>query len=177
MTSQSFDLQAGTAVLERTPVTLREMLAGLPARWTDADEGPETWSPYVVVGHLVHGERADWIPRARIILEQGANRRSEPFDRFAQFRESRGKSLAWLLDEFSDLRRENLETLRGWRLGDQHLDLEGEHPEFGAVTLRQLLATWVAHDLGHIAQIARVMAKQYREAIGPWRAYLTIMDR
>ena len=177
MTSQPFDLQAGVAVLERTPVTLREMLAGLPSQWIEADEGPETWSPYVVVGHLVHGERADWIPRARIILEQGASRRFEPFDRFAQFHESRGKPLAKLLDEFSDLRRQNLETLRGWRLTETQLALEGAHPELGAVTLRQLLATWVAHDLGHVAQIARVMAKQYRDAIGPWRAYLTIMDR
>jgi hypothetical protein len=177
MTSQPFDLHAGTAVLERTPVTLREMLAGLPGQWIQADEGPETWSPYVVVGHLVHGERTDWIPRARIILDQGTNRRFEPFDRFAQLRESKGKSLAMLLDEFSDLRRANLDTLSGWRLTDTQLGLEGEHPELGAVTLRQLLATWVAHDLGHIAQIARVMAKQYREAIGPWRAYLTIMDR
>ena len=177
MTFQSFDLQAGTAVLERTPVTLREMLAGLPASWIDADEGPETWSPYVVVGHLVHGERADWIPRARIILEQGPNRRFEPFDRFAQFRESRGKSLPRLLDEFTDLRRENLSTLAGWRLTEAQLALEGEHPELGEVTLRQLLATWVAHDLSHMAQIARVMAKQYRDAIGPWRRYLTIMER
>ena len=170
-------LRAGVAVLERTPVTLREMLAGLPTPWTDADEGPETWSPYTVVGHLVHGERTDWIPRARIILEQGTTRRFQPFDRFAQFHESKGKSLAKLLDEFSDLRRQNLETLRGWRLTDAQLALEAEHPELGAVTLRQLLATWVAHDLGHIAQIARVMARQYRDAIGPWRAYLTIMDR
>ncbi|MGH7636789.1 MAG: DinB family protein [Gemmatimonadaceae bacterium] len=177
MTSQPFDLQAGTAVLERTPVALREMLAGLPAPWISADEGPETWSPYVVVGHLVHGERTDWIPRARIILDQAANRRFEPFDRFAQFRESEGKSLAQLLDEFSDLRRANLGTLRGWNLTGDQLALEGEHPEFGAVTLRQLLATWVVHDLGHVAQIARVMAKQYREAIGPWRAYLPIVDR
>lgn len=177
MTSQPFDLQAGTAVLERTPVALREMLAGLPAQWITADEGPETWSPYVVVGHLVHGERTDWIPRARIILEQTANRRFEPFDRFAQFRESEGKSLPQLLDEFSDLRRANLATLRGWKLTEEKLALEGEHPEFGAVTLRQLLATWVAHDLGHVAQIARVMAKQYREAVGPWRAYLPIVDR
>ena len=177
MSSQPFDLRAGIAVLERTPVTLREMLAGLPSQWTDGDEGPETWSPYVVVGHLVHGERTDWIPRARLILGQGANRRFEPFDRFAQFRESKGKSLEKLLDEFADLRRRNLATLRDWRLTAQQLDLEGEHPELGAVTLGQLLATWVAHDLGHVAQIARVMARQYRDAIGPWRAYLTIMDR
>lgn len=177
MTSLPFDLPAGAAVLARTPVTLREMLAGLPPQWISADEGLDTWSPYVIVGHLVHGERTDWIPRARIILAQGSNRRFEPFDRFAQLRESNGKSLERLLDEFSDLRRGNLDTLRGWKLTEAQLALEGEHPELGRVTLRQLLATWVAHDLGHIAQIARVMAKQYRDAIGPWRAYLPIMDR
>ena len=172
-----FDLPAGTAVLERTPRVLRALLAGLPPAWTDATEGPETWSPYVILGHLVHGERTDWIPRAQLILAQGPQRRFPPFDRFAQLRESRGKSLAELLDEFERLRAESLATLAGWRLDDARLDLEGEHPEFGPVTLRQLLATWVAHDLGHLAQTARVMAKQYREAVGPWRAYLPVMDR
>jgi hypothetical protein len=172
-----FDLTAGTAILERTPFTLRAMLAGLPSSWIDATEGPETWSPYDIVGHLIHGERTDWIQRAQIILAQGANRRFTPFDRFAQFRESQGKTLADLLDEFERVRAENLATLAGWRLTQVQLDLEGEHPAFGSVTLRQLLATWVAHDLGHIAQTARVMAKQYREAIGPWRAYLPVMDR
>jgi hypothetical protein len=172
-----FDLETGVAVLERTPATLRAMLSGLPASWTDATEGPDTWSAWVVVGHLIHGERTDWIPRAQIILAQGPERRFTPYDRFAQFRESRGKSLAGLLDEFEALRRANLARLAGWRLTDAHLALEGEHPELGAVTLRQLLSTWVAHDLGHVAQIARVMAKQYRDAIGPWRAYLPIMER
>ena len=172
-----FDLTAGTAVLARTPHTLRAMLAGLPPAWTDATEGPETWSAYVIVGHLIHGERTDWILRARIILAQGPERRFTPYDRLAQFRESEGKSLTELLDEFARLRAENLTTLAGWHLTDAQLDLQGEHPEFGAVTLRQLQATWVAHDLGHIAQTARVMAKQYREAIGPWRAYLPIVDR
>ena len=173
----NFDPTAGTAILERTPRTLRAMLAGLSPAWTDATEGPETWSPYVIVGHLIHGERTDWIPRARLILAQGAERRFTPFDRFAQLRESEGRSLAELLDEFERLRADNLATLAGWRLTDAQLALEGEHPELGPVTLRQLLATWVAHDLGHVAQAARVMAKQYREAVGPWRAYLPIMDR
>jgi hypothetical protein len=172
-----FDLAAGTAILERTPNALRAMLAGLPPAWIDATEGPETWSPYVIVGHLIHGERADWIPRAQIILAQGENRRFTPFDRLAQFRESQGKSLAELLDEFARVRAESLATLASWRLSDAQMALEGEHPEFGAVTLRQLLATWVAHDLGHIAQTGRVMAKQYRDAVGPWRAYLPVMDR
>ena len=172
-----FDVKAGMAVLERTPHALRAMLAGLPSAWVDATEGPDTWSPYVIVGHLIHGERTDWIPRAKLILDQGPHRRFTPYDRFAQFRESQGKSLADLLDEFAHLRGENLATLEGWRLTDAQLALQGEHPEFGPVTLRQLLATWVAHDLGHLAQTARVMARQYREAVGPWRAYLPIMDR
>ena len=172
-----FDLTAGTAVLARTPETLRAMLSGLPSEWTDATEGPETWSPYVIVGHLIHGERTDWIPRARIILAQGENRRFTPYDRFAQLRESQGKTLTNLLDEFEQLRRANLEILAEWKLTETQFALEGEHPEFGLVTLRQLLATWVVHDLGHIAQTARVMAKQYREVIGPWRAYLPIVDR
>jgi hypothetical protein len=172
-----FDLTAGISVLERTPRTLRAMLGGLPSSWIDATEGPDTWSPYVIVGHLIHGERTDWIPRAQIILAQGSERRFTPYDRFAQFLESAGKSLVDLLDEFARLRAESLSTLGGWHLTDAQLKLKGEHPEFGAVTLRQLLATWVAHDLGHIAQTARVMAKQYRDAIGPWRAYLPIVDR
>jgi hypothetical protein len=172
-----FDLAAGIPILERTPHTLRAMLLGLPSTWTDATEGPETWSPHVIVGHLIHGERTDWIPRAQLILAQGPERRFTPFDRLAQLRESRGRSLAELLDEFARVRAESLATLTGWRLTDAQLELEGEHPAFGPVTLRQLLATWVAHDLGHVAQAARVMAKQYREAVGPWRAYLPIMDR
>lgn len=172
-----FELANSVAVLERTPDVLRSMLAGLSPAWTDATEGPDTWSPYVILGHLIHGERADWIPRAQIILSQGATRRFELYDRFAQFRESQGKSLMDLLGEFAQLRAESLATLAGWRLTDAQLALLGEHPEFGAVTLRQLLSCWVAHDLGHIAQTARVMAKQYREAVGPWRAYLPVMDR
>ena len=172
-----FKLNEGISVLERTPATLRAMLDGLAPAWTDANEGLQTWSPYVIVGHLIHGERTDWIPRAQIILAQAAERRFEPYDRFAQFRESEGKSLAELLDEFAQLRPGNVATLVGWDLTDAQLQLEGEHPEFGRVTLRQLLATWVAHDLSHVAQAARVMAKQYREAVGPWRAYLPVMDR
>ena len=172
-----FDLQRGVEILERTPRVLSAMLSGLPPEWTDATEGPDAWSPYVIVGHLIHGERTDWIPRAKIILAQGDERRFTPADRFAQFQESKGKSLADLLNEFADLRARNLETLTGWNLSDEQLALQGVHPEFGPVTMRQLLATWVGHDLGHIAQTARVMAKQYRDAIGPWRAYLPVMDR
>jgi uncharacterized damage-inducible protein DinB len=172
-----FTLTDGTAILERTPHTLRAMLSDLPAVWTDATEGPETWSPYDILGHLIHGERTDWMARARIILAQGPERRFAPYDRFAQFQESQGKSLADLLDEFAQLRAANLATLDEWRLTDAQMALAGEHPAFGVVTLRQLLATWVAHDLGHIAQVARVMAKQYRDAVGPWREYLPVMDR
>jgi hypothetical protein len=172
-----FDLTTGIAVLERTPRSLRALLSGLAPAWLDGTEGPDTWSPYVIMGHLLHGERTDWIPRAEIILTHGRARTFTPFDRFAQFRESKGKSLAQLLDEFESVRAENLRTLTGWHLTDAQLDLQGEHPDLGTVTLRQLLATWVAHDLGHVAQTARVMAKQYREAVGPWRAYLPVLDR
>jgi hypothetical protein len=177
MMDDVFDVAEGLAVLERTPSALRALLAGLPGPWITATEGPETFSAFDNVGHLIHGERTDWIPRARIILAQGANRTFEPYDRFAQLRESAGKSLAQLLDEFEALRAQNLETVRGWRLTEAQLALQGEHPALGTVTLRQLLATWVAHDLGHVAQTARVMAKRYREAVGPWRAYLPVLDR
>jgi hypothetical protein len=173
----SFQLSDGIAVLERTPSTFRALLSGLPENWIVSNEGPETFSPFDNVGHLIHGERTDWIARARIILEQGANRRFDPYDRFAQKRESQGKSLAQLLDEFAALREANVATLRGWNITDAQLALEGEHPAFGSVTLRQLLAAWVVHDLGHIAQTARVMAKQYRAEVGPWREYLPVLDR
>ena len=172
-----FQLNHALEVLERTPATFRALLGGLPPAWTAPNEGPETFSAFDNLGHLIHGERTDWIPRARIILAQGENRRFEPYDRFAQYRESQGKSVADLLDEFQALRAENLETLRGWRLGERELALQGEHTALGPVTLRQLLSTWVAHDLGHLAQTARVMAKQYRDEVGPWRAYLPVLDR
>ncbi len=173
----AFELTEGIAVLERTPAVFRALLSGLPEAWTRCNEGPETFSPFDNLGHVIHGERTDWIPRARIIMAQGDDRRFEPYDRFAQTRESAGKTLANLLDEFSALRAANVITLRSWNLSDQQFQLEGEHPALGRVTLRQLLATWVAHDLGHIAQTTRVMAKRYREEVGPWRAYLPIVDR
>lgn len=173
----TFDVAEGVMVLERTPATFRALLAGLSDAWILADEGPDTFTPFDNLGHLIHGERTDWIPRARIILEQGADRRFAPYDRFAQKHESVGKSLATLLDEFETLRAENLATLRSWTLTPREFALEGEHPSLGRVSLAQLLATWVAHDLGHIAQTSRVMAKRYREAVGPWRAFLPVMDR
>lgn len=172
-----FDLTLAIAVLERTPLTLSSLLRGLGPAWIDATEGPETWSPYTIVGHLILGERTNWVPRAQLILAQGPNVRFTPFDRVPPFRESQRESLDDLLDEFARLRAANLTTLAGWRLTDTELALEGEHPEFGVVMLRQLLATWVVHDLGHVAQIARVMAKQYRDPVGPWRAYLPILTR
>ncbi len=171
-----FDLEKSLTVLRRTPGVLRALLDRLPPEWTETNEGPETWSPYDVVGHLIHGERTDWIPRARIILEQGESRPFEPFDRFAMLRESRGKSLAELLATFAALREENLRALRSMRLTTEDLERRGRHPELGRVTLGQLLATWVAHDLGHLAQIARTMAKQYAEAVGPWAAYLPVLS-
>ena len=164
-------------VLERTPGVFRALLAGLADVWITPNEGPDTFSAFDNLGHVIHGERADWIPRARIILEHGRARPFDPFDRFAQARESEGKQIHDLLDELTRLRAENLETLRSWRLTARELALEGEHPALGRVTLAQLLATWVVHDLGHIAQTSRVMAKQYRGEIGPWRAYLPIVDR
>lgn len=172
-----FDLTRAMEVLERTPATLRALLGGLPEAWTAPNEGPETFSAFDNLGHLIHGERGDWLTRARIILAQGPDRRFEPYDRFAQYRESQGKGLAQLLDEFESLRAANLATLREWNLTERELALEGEHPAFGAVTLRQLLSAWVVHDLGHIAQTTRVMAKQYRDEVGPWRQYLPVLDR
>ncbi len=172
-----FDITHGSDILARTPATIRALLDGLDPSWISANEGPETWSAYDIVGHLLHGERTDWIPRAQLILTQGDNRRFTPFDRFAQFESNQGRSLEELLRDFTAQREASLSTLHGWQLTDAQLALCGEHPAFGEVTLRQLLATWVAHDLGHIAQIARVMAKQYRAAVGPWREYLPILDR
>ncbi len=177
MMSSTFDLANALAILERTPATFRALLSGLPDAWTTPNEGPDTFSAFDNLGHLIHGERTDWIARAIIVLEQGENRKFEPYDRFAQKRESVGKTLAQLLDEFAELRAGNLETIRSWNLSERELRLEGEHPALGRVTLDQLLSAWVVHDLGHIAQTARVMSKQYREAVGPWRQYLPVLDR
>ena len=171
-----FDLEQGLAILERTPSVLRALLAGLPEEWTRPNEGPQTWSPREVLGHLIEGERDDWIPRARIILAQGPSTAFTPFDRvgFRRWMTAADTTEA-LVDTFGRLRAEGLETLRGWRLTPDQLDLTGIHPEFGVVTLRQHLSTWVAHDLGHLVQIARTMARQYRDAVGPWRAYLSAL--
>ena len=170
-----FDLAEATAVLSRTPLVLEAWLRDLPEPWIRADEGPGTWSAFDVLGHLIHGERTDWIPRARIILARGDDRAFAPFDRFAQEHESRGCTLDDLLDEFARLRLANVGTLTELPLTAETLDWTGEHPEFGTVTLRQLLATWVAHDLGHLGQIARVQARRYTADVGPWRRYLRVI--
>lgn len=163
-------------ILRRTPATLNALLGELPDAWALNNEGPETWSPYDIVGHLVHGEQTDWIPRARIILEHGEAKAFEPFDRFAQFDKSKGKTLGELLSEFESLRSESLKALDGMNITREKLELRGTHPELGEVTLGQLLATWVVHDLSHIAQAGRVMCKQYAEAVGPWKHYLPILQ-
>ena len=175
-TRRPFTLDEATAVLSRTPGTLDAMLRGLPDGWIQAHEGGETWSPFDVMGHLIHGERADWIPRARILLEHGDARAFDTFDRFAQFRDSDGRTLDALLDEFAALRRQSLVALDAFALTEADLDRRGRHPELGAVTLRNLLATWVAHDLDHVSQIARVMARQYADEVGPWSRYMRIIS-
>jgi hypothetical protein len=176
-TRRPFRLDESVAVLTRTPATLDALLRGLPEGWTNAHEGGETWSPFDVIGHLIHCERADWVLRARIILEHGESRTFDPFNRLAQFEESKGKTLDGMLDEFAALRAGNLRTLAAMNLTEADLDRRGRHPAFGEVTLGQLLATWTAHDFGHIAQIVRAMAKQYTDAVGPWEQYLSILRR
>jgi len=171
----ALDVDRCVEILERTPRVVRALLAGLPAEWTRGTEGPETWSPYDVVGHLVHGERTDWIARAEIILGPGPDRRFRPFDRTAQFRESAGRPLDALLDEFDAARRASLTRLREMAPTEADLDRSGIHPAFGPVTLRQLLAAWVAHDLDHLVQISRVMARQVTAEAGPWREYLRVL--
>ena len=170
-----FDLDETVAILERTPVRLSALLAGLPERWVRATEGDGTWSPYDVIGHLINGERANWIPRVRHILA-GERRPFEPFDRTPQFTERQGESVGDLLATFTELRRENVAALVGMHLTIADLSRTGQHPEFGEVRLGQLLATWVVHDLDHVGQIVRTTAKVYAEAVGPWRAYLSILQ-
>jgi hypothetical protein len=172
-----FELRSGIAILERTPRVLEALLSGLPREWIIGNEGVDTWSPFDVVGHLIDGEQTDWMVRLRVILAQGPNRRFSPFDRFRHISRNKAHTITDLIAEFRQLRENNLSDLRALALTPLQLQLTGEHPEFGPVTLEQLLATWVAHDLGHLAQIARVMAKQYRHAVGPWQAYLPVLHR
>lgn len=171
----NFDLEKSILILERTPAVLVQLLSGLPDDWVMHNEGGDTWSPYDVVGHLVHGERTDWMVRTKIILDEGTRRTFDVFIRTAMFEESKGKSLGDLLAEFKSARAENLKTLRSLKLTEKDLDKKGIHPKFGEVTLRQLLSTWTIHDLTHLAQIARVMAKQYKEEIGPWIEYMRLV--
>ncbi len=171
-----FQLDRTVEILSRTPATLRAMLSGLSEPWVMSDEGPETWNAFDIVGHLIHGEEADWITRLRIILEHGEAQPFTPFNRFAQFENSRGKTLEELLDTFAALRGQNLEILKELDLQPEQLDLlRGTHPELGSVTVRELLATWAVHDLGHIAQIARAISAGYSGEVGPWRAYLPVL--
>jgi hypothetical protein len=184
-TTTEFTLHEAIAILARTPATLDCLLRGLPNIWVRGNEGrskdgrndqtKDTWSPFDIVGHLIVGERTDWMLRARIILDHGETRVFDPFDRFAQEKESQGKSLEQLLDEFARLRKENLAALQALNLQPEDLARRGKHPELGVVTLSELLATWAVHDLTHLHQLSRVMAYQYRDAVGPWSAYLGVL--
>lgn len=165
------------ALLERTPNVLASLLEGLDATWVLRNYGEDTFSPFDVVGHLIHGEEADWMVRARVILEHGEARPFEPFDRFAMYEASRGKSIGDLLRRFASLREQNLTALRALNLTPRQLEMRGMHPTLGVVTLGQLIATWSVHDLNHLAQIARAMAFQYRSEVGPWREFLSILPR
>lgn len=171
----TFSLDHALALLERTPPTLEALLGGLPEAWTGAREGPETFSPYDVVGHLIHGEKTDWITRARIILDHGESRPFDRYDRLAQYRDRAGRALPELLREFGSLRRDNLRALRSWNLAAADLERRGTHPTLGPVTLGQLLATWAVHDLTHLHQISRTLAHQYRDEVGPWNVYLGVL--
>jgi len=172
----SFDLNRTFEILERTPEALSALLTGLSDDWLLTNEGGDTFSPKDVVGHLIAGEKTDWVERTEIILEHGASRPFTPFDRFSFREDDEDRSLTDLLETFRALRAENIEHIRSLGLDDAQLELEGTHPELGSVRLRQLLATWAVHDLGHIRQIARVMAKQYTDEVGPWREYLRILE-
>ncbi len=172
-----YQYEQAVEILRRTPATLTTLLQGLPAAWTTSTEGPETWSVYDIVGHLLHGDEADWIARTRLILEQGEQRPFDGFNRTAMFEKSQGCSLDQLLTAFAQARANNLATLDEWHLTPEHLTRTGTHPALGIVTLSQLLATWVVHDLNHIGQMVEVMAQQYAEAVGPWSAYLAILTR
>jgi DinB superfamily len=176
-TRRPFVLDEAAAMLSRTPAALDALLRHLPDPWVSAHEGGTTWSPFDVVGHLIHGERTDWVPRIRMILEHGEARTFESFDRLAQCTVSAGLALPSLLDEFAQARAASLRDLAALRIAETDLDRRGRHPVFGGVTLRQLLATWVAHDFDHVVQVSRTLAGQYADAVGPWRAYLRIIGQ
>jgi hypothetical protein len=171
-----FNIHSALQILERTPLIIETMLTRLNNGWTMNNEGNDSWSAFDIVGHLIHGEKTDWIPRMQIILSDSSNKKFEPFDRFAQFNDSKGKSLDELIAEFKHLRRENINRLRSGEYTDEVLKKTGIHPKFGTVTLKQLLSTWVVHDLNHIYQVSRVMAKQYETEVGPWKEFLGILN-
>ena len=171
-----FNIQSAVKVLERTPDVIETMLKNLPDEWIMVNEGGESWSAYDIVGHYIHGEKTDWIPRMEIILSDDQEKHFVPFDRFAQFTDSKGKSLDQLLDKFKKLRLQNLEQLKSVKFTNDLLNRTGIHPKFGSVTLRQLLAAWVVHDLTHIYQVSRVMAKQYEIEVGPWKEFLGVLN-
>jgi len=171
-----FNLKEALPILERTPAVVAAMVKDLPESWIYQNEGGDSWNIFDVIGHYIHGEKTDWIPRMKIILGEG-DKHFFPFDRFAQFKDSKGKSLNQLLDEFATLRKQNIDELRSIMPNEEMLDLKGIHPQFGEISLREMLSSWVVHDLTHINQIARVMARQYEEAVGPWKAYMGILNR
>lgn len=171
-----YSVDEAVQLLERTPVVLRSLLSGLNDHWVMGNEGPETFSPYDVIGHLLHGEKTDWVVRAKIILEYGITKPFTPWNRFAQYEESKGKTLLQLLDEFEAARKENVQWLRSVNLTEEDMHKRGIHPALGEVTLTNLLSTWVVHDLTHIAQVTRVMAKQYKEEMGPWPEFFRILS-
>jgi hypothetical protein len=171
-----FRLDESIEILERTPGVLAQMLSGLSHVWTHNNESGDTWSAYDVMGHLIEGEKTDWIPRLKIIIEGDGTGRFTPFDRFAQLEKSKVESIESLITEFSELRKNNILLLRRYNLSNDHLQKTGIHPAFGRVTARQLIATWAVHDLTHLRQIVRVMAFQYTEEVGPWKAYLGILN-
>ncbi|MDH7444352.1 DinB family protein [Aquimarina sp. 2201CG14-23] len=171
-----FELNDAISILEKTPILLKGFLQGLPSEWIYENEGDNTWSSFDVIGHLIHGEKTDWMIRTEIILSTAPDKTFEPFDRFAQFENSSGKTISELLAEFETLRNNNIITLKSKNLSLEDLNRKGMHPELGEVSLSQLLAAWTVHDLGHIAQISRVIAKQYKNEVGPWPKYLTILN-
>ncbi len=175
--AMKFSIDTALEVLERSPVVLDALLSNLSDEWIYSNEGDNTWSPFDVIGHLIHGEKADWVERLNIIYRDGKNKTFEPFDRFAQFEDCKGKSMSQLLNEFKTLRQQNITYLKTLNLTDKDFNLKAAHPSLGEVSLMQLLATWVTHDLGHIAQISRVMAKQYKDEVGPWREYISVLNR
>ncbi len=173
----TFDINKSIEILERTPLVLEVLLDGLSDEWTKNNEGPESWSPYDIVGHLIHGEKTDWVTRAKVILSESENKTFTPFDRFAQLQTNQQTPLKDLLKAFKELRDQNLEELKAMQIDASKLRMKGVHPELGEANLKELLSTWVVHDLGHISQITRVMAKQYKSEVGPWKAYLGILKK